>query len=747
MCVIALRLYELFRPEDEFFSRRHRSQVQIYRLLSLLGPILLLVHGAVHRTANPGTHDPLWLRLSFVGVLLLLFFASTFSASVRRWYVEVSWGVLGTVMAWTVTLATLNQFSGEYSLSVLFVYALFGGIVILGADSMAPVLSFLAVGLALLGAGVWAAPVLETSPLVLGSGMVDLALFETAAHWWGLSMRESLKTQQDDLRRSRDQQRQMIEQLPMEMAIFDPEARFQYVNEQAVGDPAVREQLVGHTNEEYYRRRNLDVEVGRKRDESIREVVQTKEVDRVQETMHTEQGPRHYLRIHVPITDSDGEVRKVVGCGVDITERKEREQASRRRQEKVRALYEATGQLLRSGSQKEVSDRIHWVLKKVFDYPFAHTGFLEDGMIVPERTESASGLSLPVPEARSPSSNMVAGRALQSGEAVVTENIQSLENPIDYGDLRSAASVPIGGHGAIVVGKAEEATYGQFDLHLLEMLGGYAALILDRLRREADLRDTKEEAEEASRLKSTMLANMSHEIRTPLTSIIGFSEAIEEKADLLESSPQDTNLSTLSRFAYLIGKNGRRLLNTLDSVLNLSRLEADRMDLATERVSLDELATSLVEELYPQADEAGVHCEVEVASCPVVAQVDQGGMQVALQNLISNAITYTEEGGRVRVRSYRAEGDAVVEVEDTGIGMDEDTVERVFEPFRQASEGLNREYEGTGLGLSITKQIVEKMSGDIEVDTEEDAGTCIRLRLPQADPEEDAAGSPPGDGQ
>jgi Osmosensitive K+ channel histidine kinase len=171
------------------------------------------------------------------------------------------------------------------------------------------------------------------------------------------------------------------------------------------------------------------------------------------------------------------------------------------------------------------------------------------------------------------------------------------------------------------VGKAEEAMYRQFDLHLLEMLGGHAALILDRLRREADLRDAKEEAEEASRLKSTMLANMSHEIRTPLTSIIRFSEAIEEKADLLESSPQDTNLFTLSQFAYLIGKNGRRLLNALDSVLNLSRLEADRMDLATERGSLDELATSLVEELYPQADEAGVHCEVEVASCPAVAQV------------------------------------------------------------------------------------------------------------------------------
>ncbi|MCS3705550.1 ATP-binding protein [Salinibacter ruber] len=84
----------------------------------------------------------------------------------------------------------------------------------------------------------------------------------------------------------------------------------------------------------------------------------------------------------------------------------------------------------------------------------------------------------------------------------------------------------------------------------------------------------------------------------------------------------------------------------------------------------------------------------------------------------------------------------MVEVEDTGIGMDADTVEHVFEPFRQASEGLNREYEGTGLGLAVTKQVIEKMNGDIEVDTEEDAGTCVRLRLPRAASEADAGSSP-----
>ncbi|WP_233993628.1 ATP-binding protein [Salinibacter altiplanensis] len=729
------RLLQFLRPDDEFLSRRRRSQVQVYRLLSLLGPVLLLVHGAAHRAAAPSHYDPLWFRLVLAGGLLLLFSASLVSASVRRRYVEASWGVLYLVMAWTVTLAALNQFSGEYSLSVLFVYALFGGIVILGADAMAPVLSFLATGFVLLGVGVWAAPARETSPLVLGSGMADVALFEAVAHWWGLSMRDSLKTQRDELRRSRDQQRQMIEQLPMEMAVFDTEARFQYVNERAVGDPAVREQLIGLTNEGYCCRHDLDVALGRRRDESIREVVETKAINRIRETIETDEGPRHYLRIHVPITDPDGTVRKVVGGGLDITERKERERDLRARQEKIEALYKATGKLLRAGSQEEVSDRIHWVLKKVFDYSFVHTGFLEDGMIVPERTEAASGLSMPVPEARPPQTSMISGQALRAGEAVVSDDVHALENSIDYGDLRSAASVPIGGHGALVVGKADDEVYRQFNLHLLEMLGGYGALVLDRLRRETDLREAKEEAEEASRLKTTMLANMSHEIRTPLTSIIGFSEMIEDEIDRLDAPLRDADPSTLSRFAHLIGKSGRRLLDTLDGVLNLSKLEADRMDLSPEWVPLAELADGLVEELRPRADEAGVHCESRAASESVVVWGDRGGLQVALQNVISNAIKYTERGGQVQVRSYRTDDAAVVEVEDTGIGMNEETVDHLFEPFRQASEGLNREYEGTGLGLAVTKRVVEKMNGKIEVDTEDGLGTCVRLRFPEADME------------
>ncbi|MFB6230264.1 MAG: sensor histidine kinase, partial [Salinibacter sp.] len=226
-------------------------------------------------------------------------------------------------------------------------------------------------------------------------------------------------------------------------------------------------------------------------------------------------------------------------------------------------------------------------------------------------------------------------------------------------------------------------------------------------------------------------ANMSHEIRTPLTSIIGFSQAIGDEIEVLGDCPDEADLSRLARFSELIERGGTRLLDTLDSVLNLSKLEADQMELAEEAVDLSEEAEALTEELLPQAEESGINCEVETNGTPVRARADQGGVQIALRNLVSNAIKYTGEGGEVQVRTYQEDSWAAVEVEDTGIGMDPQAVEDLFEPFRQASEGMDRSYEGTGLGLSVTREVVEQMGGRLEVETEKGEGTCFTVRLPR----------------
>ncbi len=248
--------------------------------------------------------------------------------------------------------------------------------------------------------------------------------------------------------------------------------------------------------------------------------------------------------------------------------------------------------------------------------------------------------------------------------------------------------------------------------------------ITDRKRREEALREAKEEAEKAARLKSSMLANMSHEIRTPLTSIIGFAEAIGIESSELELSEE----SPLPRYADLIEKSGKRLLETLEGVLNLSKLEARQMELSAEPVGLADQARHVVEELRPEAAEKQVDLVVQVEDVQAVA--DQGGVQIVLRNLLSNAIKYTEKDGAVWVRTRQQEGSAVLEVEDTGVGMEAGMADQLFEPFRQASEGWGREYEGTGVGLTVTREATEQMGGSIEVETEEGKGSCFTVCLP-----------------
>lgn len=271
--------------------------------------------------------------------------------------------------------------------------------------------------------------------------------------------------------------------------------------------------------------------------------------------------------------------------------------------------------------------------------------------------------------------------------------------------------------------------------------------ITDRKRREEKIRQAKKdaeaaraeaekaraEAEEASRMKSALLANMSHEIRTPLTSILGFAEAIEEEVGASSGPQEEASWSKLSQFAGLIGKSGRRLLETLNGVLNLSKLEAGQMELASEPIDVSSQAKALTEEFHHRAEEANVDCRVETNGRPVLAGADEGGVQIALRNLISNAIKYTDPGGDVRVRAYGDDGAAVLEVEDTGIGMDPEALDRLFRPFRQESEGFDREHEGTGIGLAVTQKVVQRMGGTIEVRTEKGTGTCFVVRLPSAE--------------
>ncbi len=241
---------------------------------------------------------------------------------------------------------------------------------------------------------------------------------------------------------------------------------------------------------------------------------------------------------------------------------------------------------------------------------------------------------------------------------------------------------------------------------------------------EQELQRARAEAETATRLKAAFLANTSHEIRTPLNSILGFAELLDEQLAA-------HGLESLREFTAIIQRSGRRLLHLINDILELSRLEADRLVLKTEPCLLHTIVEEAVAELHPQARQKGLALIVQAKPSPPVLGDPQRLHQV-VTNLVANAIKYTEQGEvRVAVQTETCpQGQQVVlRVTDTGPGIDPDFLPRLFEPFQQAPSERER-HEGSGLGLAITKRLVEQMRGQITVDATPGRGTTFTVTFP-----------------
>ena len=246
--------------------------------------------------------------------------------------------------------------------------------------------------------------------------------------------------------------------------------------------------------------------------------------------------------------------------------------------------------------------------------------------------------------------------------------------------------------------------------------------VTERKRAQAVLVQAKRQAEEVAALKSTFLANMSHEIRTPLTAILGFSDVLAE----------EVTDETQSEFVGLIARSGRRLMDTLNSVLDLARLEAGRGGLVEERVDLGDLAREAADMFGPAASEGGLEIRAEVEPGEHAVTADEAAVVRVLHNLIGNAIKFTDEGRvTIEVRTDRSGSPrTLLLVRDTGIGVEEAFLPRIFGEFEQESTGAGRKYEGAGLGLALSRQLVERMGGVITVDSEKGVGTEFTVSFP-----------------
>jgi signal transduction histidine kinase len=249
--------------------------------------------------------------------------------------------------------------------------------------------------------------------------------------------------------------------------------------------------------------------------------------------------------------------------------------------------------------------------------------------------------------------------------------------------------------------------------------------VTEHYESEADLRAAKDEAEDANRAKSEFLANMSHELRTPLNAIIGFSEVMESEifGPLGDQHYRD--------YAKDIHYSGHHLLSLINDILDLSKIEAGKLELHEEDLNLGNVFLAALRMVRQRADSAGV--ELSRALFPGLPRLhaDQRAVKQILINLLTNAVKYSESGGQVTVGAGLAEsGELEIFVSDTGIGMSEEDVEKALTPFGQADSGLNRKYEGTGLGLPLSKHLAELHGGALAIDSQPDVGTTVRVRFP-----------------
>ena len=246
-----------------------------------------------------------------------------------------------------------------------------------------------------------------------------------------------------------------------------------------------------------------------------------------------------------------------------------------------------------------------------------------------------------------------------------------------------------------------------------------------------ELAETNVSLYESNKLKSEFIANVSHELRTPLGLIINFAELLKEA---LEDPPEDTE--RLVRYSVNILKSGRSLLEIINDLLDLAKIEAGRVELHITEFSMVETCRALLDFVRPLAEKKRLTLIGPAEDGLPLIHSDSGKVRQILYNLLSNAIKFTPEGGSVRFDVGSDDGRCVwTSVTDTGSGIAEDQFELIFQKFRQIDSSLTREHGGTGLGLAITRELVGVLGGSIEVHSELGQGSRFTIRLPVAAPE------------
>jgi signal transduction histidine kinase len=328
----------------------------------------------------------------------------------------------------------------------------------------------------------------------------------------------------------------------------------------------------------------------------------------------------------------------------------------------------------------------------------------------------------------------VVGRAAASREPVQVPNILEerayvprMRQMLERFGFRASLAVPLLREDRIIGGLVvRRKSTGEFRPEVIELLKTFATqsvLAIQNARLFREIEDKSRQIEAANRHKSEFLANMSHELRTPLNAIIGFSEVLGERmfGELNEKQAEYTE-DILS--------SGRHLLSLINEILDLSKVEAGRMELELATFDLPLAIDNARTFVRERATKHGINLDVTVDERLGDFVGDERKIKQILLNLLSNAVKFTPEGGRIGIKARQADGSVEISVSDTGIGISPEDQSNIFEEFRQVGGDYAHKREGTGLGLTLAKKFVELHGGKIWVESEVGKGSTFSFTLP-----------------
>jgi len=484
----------------------------------------------------------------------------------------------------------------------------------------------------------------------------------------------------------------ILDNIPADIAVFNKEHHYLYVNPMAISDTKLRKWIIGKKDEDYIKERNKSISLLEGRKKLFDSIMKSKELKTWEEELKQPDGTSKYmLRNMYPVINNDNEIELVIGYGVDITNIKNIQQQIEESEKRYREIIDNSLAIITTHDLQGKFLNANPMIGKVFGYTDAEFigHHLTDFML---------------------------------GDDKLLFNEMYL-NKIKITKEASGIFRVLHKNGHIV--------YTLYNNYLKEEPGknpyviGFSVDITERILAEKELKKAKKVTEELAKAKHNFLANMSHEIRTPMNAIMGMSR------QLLKSELNDEQRSYLGN----ITNASENLLVIINDVLDLAKLEAGELSIEKIPFVPKQVMENVMKVMMHKAEEKGVSltnsfCDLHLS--PVLIG-DPFRINQVMLNLVSNAIKFTVEGSVDLSFKVLTDNETFQELElkvaDTGIGMDQSFLKDLFKKFSQEYESTSRKFGGTGLGMSISKNLIDSMGGEILVESKKGIGTTIYVRF------------------